>query len=202
MAPDPLDMCTLADVAAQRRDRDGTHSPMLQALITAASAAINEWTDRRITPLDPAPVEQVIDHPVWIAATRELLIPDLAAPPTAAAIEGPDGLTLTTLTVATDLVAVPRTRAAWEPITRLRWRPNTPGIPAGGAVVVTGRWGFPEIPPTVRQAAVVTVVEWAKTALALTSPSPDQFEPGTPPARALPMVARNLLAAYRIPGAA
>jgi hypothetical protein len=43
------------------------------------------------------------------------------------------------------------------------------------------------------EATIETVIEWLKANQALTQPSPDQFEPGAPPSRGLPLKARTLL---------
>lgn len=195
-------MCTVAEVAARRRDSGDALAAMTQTLITAASAYINEWTDRRITPLDADPVARVIDPPTWLGAGgRELIVPDMATEPTAIAVEAADGITTTSLDLA-GVVALPRSRAVAEPITRLRFRAGTTMPAPGEAVIITARYGYPQVPASVREAAIVTVVEWLKAHQSLSSPSPDQFEPGTPPARALPLVARNLLTIHRTPGAA
>jgi hypothetical protein len=158
------------------------------------------WTGRRIRPLDTEPTARVFD-PIPVGE-REYLIDDLAAAPSAVTIQSAQGTLVATLDVVEDLVLLPRNRQAWEPIRRLRVRPGASAPGVGQTLTVTGLWGWPQVPADVRQAAIDTAIEWLKAHQALSNPSPDQFEPGTPPARALPLTARNLLGPYRRMGVA
>ncbi len=67
----------------------------------------------------------------------------------------------------------------------------------------TGRtWEVGEVPATVRRATVQTVIHWLRSDRALTNPSPDQWEPGAPPQRMLPLIALDLLRLHKLPGIA
>lgn len=193
MAPDPIDLCTVEQVKAARRDTSTTFDVLTQAMVTAASRRVMTWTGRRITPLDTAATVRSFDAVAVEGAWR---IDDLSAPPTAVTIEDAEGVTVATLDVA-DVVCLPRNRDAWQPIDRLLIRPSATAPAAGQIITVTGLWGWPAIPADVRQAAIETACEWLKLRQALSEPSPDQFEPGTPPIRDLPWIARNMLLPYR-----
>lgn len=193
MAPDPIDLCTVEQVKAARRDTSDAFDALTQAMITAASRRVMTWTGRRIRPRDDTPTARSFDAVAVDGAWR---LDDLSAPPTAVTIEGADGVTVAALDVA-DVVCLPRNREGWQPIDQIRIRPGATSPTAGQVIVVTGVWGWPAIPADIQQAAIETACEWLKLRQALSEPSPDQFEPGTPPIRDLPWIARNLLLPYR-----
>lgn len=198
MPADPLDLCTVADVRSARRDTVATFDVLIQSMITDASSLIMEYAGRRIRPLDGSPSARTFEA----LGGPDLWIDDLSATPTGVQILDAAGDVQTTLVIADDVVAIPRNRHSWEPIDRLRLRASAPRPARGQEVVVTGLWGWPSVPGFVRRLCVDAVVEWMKSSAALTQQSPDQFEPGSPPARALPLSTRTALNSIRRLGAA
>ncbi len=190
MAPDPIDLCTVEQVKAARRDSSDAFDGLTQAMITAASQRVMTWTGRRIRPLDDTPTARSF---AAVAVEGSWRIDDLSAPPTAVAIENVDGATAATLDVA-DVVCLPRNREAWRPIDQLRVRPRAT-TPSPGQVLVVTACGLAAIPRRCRQRDE-TACEWLKLRRH-SATEPDQFEPGTPPIRDLPWIARNLLLPYR-----
>ena len=69
-----------------------------------------------------------------------------------------DGTAVVTV-AAGDIVDLPRNRRPWEPITHLRFTADVVRPDPDWALEVTGVWGFPSVPGTVRQ-AVLDSVAW------------------------------------------
>lgn len=199
MAADPQDLCTVADVKAARRDELSVLDELYQEMVTDASSQMMEYANRRIRPLDTEPTARTFES---LGAGRDVWVFDLSAIPASVEVLDDAGALQSTLTVASDVVALPRNRKPWEPIERIRFRSSAATAGPGQEIVVTGYWGWPEIPGFVRRACVDAVVEWLKNGQALSQQSPDQFEPGAPPARALPLSTRTALNSIRFPGIA
>jgi hypothetical protein len=51
-------------------------------------------------------------------------------------------------------------RQSWEPITELEFRHDVATFGVGSLISVTGNWGFPSVPGTIRQAALDGIA-WA-----------------------------------------
>lgn len=197
-------LCSVADVKATDvagLANVGTDLDSLIAdVIVEASRMILAHTGRRFAPTDTDPTVRLHEMGgAW--RSREIPVTDLAAAPTLVRVLEQDAATLVQSLAATDYVALPLNREAWEPITTLRLLETAPVGP-GLVLEVTGRHGWPEIPADVRRAAIITVVAWLRNDRALTNQSPDQFEPGSPPQRALPLAAVDILRLYRRPGLA
>lgn len=186
-------LCTLNDVQVARRGMPAVLDELVEALIRRASEACRVYCKGRefaIVDIDTDRRFPLCGSPVWVG--------DLAAVPTAVESVDAFGATVATFDVTEgtgDLVYHPQNRSTRDPIRAIGFRP--PAIPSGHEIVVTGTWGHPVIPEDVREACVTAVVEWLKGDQALTLPSPDQFEPGSPPERGLPLKARDLLRPYR-----
>lgn len=90
--------------------------------------------------------------------TRVVAIGD-ASTITTVVVKDINGATLETVASA-DRVSLPRTRAAWEPITELWFPPTTsPATLSDGNVLhVTANWGFPAVPDDVRLAVAKLVL--------------------------------------------
>ncbi len=83
---------------------------------------------------------------------------DLAAL-TSVRILATDWTTEVATVAAGNIVSEPQVRQSWEPIRRLIFRSGVvPRVTAGQRVEVTGTWGFPAVPGTVRQAVLDAVV--------------------------------------------
>lgn len=185
-------LVSVDQVKRARRDAtQGQLDDLIQSLAIRASDAIMDYTGRNMRPL--VVEERIFDFDRRSVRSRSLRVDDLVAAPTAGALLDEDGEVSYTLTLPGDLVLLPRNREPWQPIERVRLRPDVPAVGERDALRLTGTWGWPEIPGFVEEAVIETVVEWLKAHQAVTQPSPDQFEPGTPPSRGLPLKARKLL---------
>lgn len=185
------------DVKTARRGLPDVLDDLVASLLPRAAAAIDAYAGRQFG-RDPSATDRfyLLDPH---RATREVLIDDLADTPTEASIVDTAGDTTATLTVATDLVALPRNRRADRPVTALRMRPAAGW---GYELRVRGIWGWPAVPEDVREATIATVVDWLKDGQGLTPQTPNLLEPGTPPQRGLPQKARDLVRPHRRLGAA
>lgn len=128
-------------------------------LITAASDAIRSWSGREwIGPTDPEARSFTVGdvRPVWIG--------DLQAVPDEVTLEAADGTEIGTLTPADHLTYLPAGRPAGEPIEAIDLRSGAPLVVSPGEVlVITGLWGWPEVPPRAEQACIVTVRSWLRS---------------------------------------
>lgn len=186
-----VDLCTVADVVALDPGLANAGSSMdtlIAQLVTDASEALMAWTGRRYAPASPVASVRLVE------ATGVALVgtPDMAEPPTLVRVLDVDQVTV--LDAAPAWTPQPVGRDASEPVTALRFT----SAPAG-VVEVTARWGWPAVPARARRACVITVMQWLRDTRALTRQSPDQFEPGSPPQRALPIAAMDLLRWDRVP---
>ena len=178
-------LCSLTDVkrADQALTNAGTtRDTHIQSLIMDATGALQDHVGRQLL------AGVGLETRVYPAASTIHM--DLSAPPAlvewAATPDGPR-------TVLTDSHVGP-----WDP------RPGDPfswitTTRSSGVIAVTAVFGFPTVPPAVRRACVRTVIHWLRMDRSLTAPSPDQWAPGEPPQRALPLEAMDLLRPYRIP---
>jgi hypothetical protein len=57
----------------------------------------------------------------------------------------------------TQVAGLPLHRKSWEPINQLEFAPTVSSLWVGSRVEVTGNWGFPAIPGTIRQAALDSI---------------------------------------------
>lgn len=198
MAEDPRDLCTVAEVEAVHRTIGPTEAyrELIQTMITAASVAIMTWSGRQFAPPaeDAEPSTRLYEGRALVG--RELPVDDLSAPPSAVEHwrDGEEpGEPLA------DVVALPRHREAATPVTRLRL-PAGVGVGPDDVVAVTGLWGFPQVPPDVRQACIDTADAWLTAAQAGAGPSPEALEAGAvpvAPTQALTRRARALVYPYR-----
>lgn len=187
------DLCTLADVKAMDPGLVNVGAGMdgvVAELITDASAALMAWSGRRYAPADAVASVRLVE------ATGTVLVrtPDMVAAPTMVRLLDVDQVTV--VDASPVWVPLPVERAPGDdPVTMLRFL----GVAPSGVVEVTARWGWPAVPARARRACVVTVMQWLRDQRALTRQSPDQFEPGAPPQRALPIAAMDLLRWDRVP---
>lgn len=191
------DLCTLEQVKIARRGLPDVLDELIEALIPRASAAIDAHVGRHFG-IDAAATDRYFELAAY-TRDRVVLIDDLSTTPTQAALVDETGVDTTTLTVATDLVLLPRNRPADQPVTMVRLRAS-----AGWdyELRLRGVWGWPQVPGGVREAAIVTVIDWLRDSQGLTPQTPNLLEPGAPPFRGLPQKARDLVRPYRRIGVA
>jgi hypothetical protein len=137
---------------------------VLEELIAAESEAILLRANRefvigdspatRIYPTTPPGVDQFYDEPevpgyrAGYCYTVE--IDDLSAAPTEVKTVDSTGADVATLVLDTDFVMLPRNRKfGYEPYTAIEFRATAQ---LSNELHVTGVWGFPEIPESIRQA--------------------------------------------------
>lgn len=168
----PRTLCTVGEVkmdptltAAGRTLDDEIHQ-----VILAVTTDITMDTGREFITNGVNPQTRVI--PVGgYAWTGVIPVGDMTSPPTGVAITTDYGVTSTTVPITT-VAALPTNRPPTNPVTSL----FVPGVTTGCHLVVTGSWGWPEIPEDIRAAAIATTRFRLRQTRALTEPSPDQFE--------------------------
>jgi hypothetical protein len=92
--------------------------------------------------------------------SRFLKIGDLTSFTQVQIIDSTDWTTVLETVALGKITAYPTVRAPWEPITGLEFLPTVTALYSGMRVAVTGTWGFPAVPGTVRR-AVLDAVAWA-----------------------------------------
>lgn len=190
MARGPRDLCTIEEVKARLASYREPSDPTEKAAADAKLALIVGATSERImniagrefvSNLDPG-TQGNNDWPEPPSETREftvdlnplipgggraavLVVGDMRSEPTAVHVAS----RWSTSTLDVDLAATPKRvllepepRAPWQPIRRLR---ILGGVYEGWLVSVTGRWGFPEVPRDIRQAAIEQAAVWATSDL-------------------------------------
>lgn len=180
MAADPKDLCTLEEVTAivPGYVSDTATDAVLQRFITSESALIPAEAGREVIgpmtdpdpPSNPSLPDVVartfpIDERCYLHG-RRIDIGDLREideTDTVVEVLNTAGTSILTIDHA-DIIPVygsPPTREyardTWEPITALKFRP---GVTLGyrTTLKVTGTWGFPAVPPYVREACAKRVI--------------------------------------------
>ena len=174
---DPRDLCALADVVERvpgyAVGDDAATDALLGDFITIESRDFMEETGREITPIAPGSVMRVFDVDWIVCEERELLIGD-ATDTTGVVLKGQDGTVLQTL-ASSAWIDLPRIREDWEPITSIyfpplvddpafftwptvTWGPYVPDENPRLVCEVTGTWGFPLVPATVKRAVATLVL--------------------------------------------
>jgi hypothetical protein len=156
-------LCTLEDVAKRVPGYDPGADNKLDAtlndLILRESADFQEASGREILPMNDD-TARTFDITASIIARRSFRIGDVATV-TRVELFDVDGATSLGQLQASQYVLLPRARKSWEPFRRIKfpYRPGTVlSLRCGGTIVITGTFGFPEIPTTVRQAIATMVV--------------------------------------------
>jgi hypothetical protein len=135
-------------------------------LINAASDAILDLADREFKVDGTNPQTRKFDFPeaLTLPASQSgwhrnwlLAIGDLTTRTSVTIKNRIDGTTVQTMLTA-DIDDLPRVRRSWQPITSLRLRNLSYSDDYYAEVV--GNWGFPLVPPKIRQACKVTVATW------------------------------------------
>ena len=155
-------LCTLEDaklyakVALNQTDADSE----LINLINAASDAILDLADREFKVDGTNPQTRKFDFPEALTPLRRahlLTLGDLTTRTSVTIKNRIDGTTVQSMLTA-DIDDLPRVRRSWQPITSLRLRNLSYSDDYYAEVV--GNWGFPLVPPKIRQACKVTVATW------------------------------------------
>lgn len=201
-------LCSVDDVKLEMEASTSTGSDdLILRLIVAASKAIVRWTGREFVAEGANPQTRLFDLGVYARHAGGIGVPvgDMQALPSAALILDAYGATTSTLTPATDLVALPLVRTDGRPVTHLRLRPNVASPTDTSVLSVTGSWGWPVVPEDVAHACVVTVRSWMRSDAQGVSEY-DGFSGGVNPVPTggwmLPTAAKQLLAPYRPIGVA
>jgi hypothetical protein len=170
-------LCTLSDVVRRVPGYSAGDDPEIDAILN--ELILDESTDwlqetgREILPIGAQPQTRVFELDQFVAEERELQVGDATAI-TAVVFKRQDGTVIQTLD-DTAWVALPRIRPSWQPIRSIEFPAGvtTPAmlprssrnLLAGGNHVhhdeiaeVTGTFGFPEIPKTVRRAVATLVI--------------------------------------------
>lgn len=94
------------------------------------------------------------------AYSRSLQVGDLTSFTQVQIINSVDWVSVLETVPLASITAWPTVRAPWEPITSLEFQYTVTRLYPGMRVAVTGVWGFPAVPGSVRQ-AVLDAVAWA-----------------------------------------
>lgn len=194
-------LCSVDDVRAflQKPGADTAQDDIISVLIARASRAIMGYTGRDFVAEGTNPATRTFDVGVYssMLATVGVPIGDMKTTPTAVTILNADDDLLATITVADDLVLLPRNRPPWQPITHLRFRPSATAPSDGDVLSVTGTWGWPQIPEDVSQACIVTVGIWMRREIQAFTTTFNLDEGRLERPQALPSAAIEMLRRYR-----
>ena len=181
-------LCTVQDVKARSRITDTRWDTLIEAWIEPASIAVEDHCGGRQFLIDDTSSTRVFTG----AGGRFVAIDDLSAKPTLVELHDREGNLNADLTSI--VTTSPRNLRAggWQPIRGLWFRTRT--IPRGWEIYVTGVWGFPLVPPHVKEAVIETIRDWLRDAQAVIDDHPDIDGLGNGPiSRGIPPRARNLV---------
>jgi hypothetical protein len=165
-------LCTLEEVKdyADEDLTDTSRDVIWERLVDDCADAFYRYTRREFTPSDDNPFERIFDLGEYEMAERQVDVGDLASTDgLSVKVELYDGTPIVTsasdgTVPAGSIIALPRNRDAWQPITELAFPLRDVTAPAqlrrGAVLLVAGDWGFPAVPGDVRQWAVEQVVIW------------------------------------------
>ena len=165
-------LCTLEQVKdyADEDLADTSRDVIWDRLVDDCADAFYRYTRREFTPTADNPFERTFDIGEYELCERSVDVGDLASTQgLAARIELYDGTPIVTnasdgTIPAGSIIALPRNRDAWQPITELAFPRRNVTFPAqlrrGCVLIVAADWGFPAVPGDVRQWAIEQVVIW------------------------------------------
>jgi hypothetical protein len=192
-------MLTTVDAVKQEIEDTSTEDDdLIERLIVAASAAVIRYTGRNFAPFQPTATARTF----LIGDEGTVLIDDLGEAPTAISLNYPDGSAYGSATdLDADFIYLPYNRTG-IPITTIRLGATLGAWPAGSTVTVTGRWGWPEVPPDVEHATILVVREWlaksdAEWGLPTDITAAGIDTSGSPTRFRFPMAAKQILDQYR-----
>jgi len=163
---DVRDLCTLDDVAllipGYTVGDDTLTDDTLAELITEQSRDAMETCGREFTPITGAN-PRVFDIDTNVVRLRRINVGDLAAMPNSITMKDALGNTTATVDLA-GVVAEPRIREDWQPISTLWFRQdaaNPAPLFITSTATIDATWGFPSVPATVKGAvARLTIVRY------------------------------------------
>lgn len=199
-------MCTVADVkAALEIQSDTSRDGVIQTYITDASAIINRFCERAITPLNVTATTHrfYVDESDMGGYVAEFIPFPLQAVSGAGVVLNAESGSGTTLTANVDYLLDPL-NSVWGIFDRIYIKPTAPvfsqtALNFGRALVdVTGTWGFNAVPPNASTACIQTVRSWldrgvSQTASADVADLPRGMAPAGDASYALPGSALRLL---------
>lgn len=158
------DLCTIEDVLryvpGYTESQDTLTDNTLRALISAESHEIMRLTDQEFVAFGTNPQTRMFDVSDIDTDRRVLPVGAMASAPTSVATATVDGTAVETVDAAA-VIALPRVRAPWQAVTEL-WFPTGAALPAsmseGYVMSVTGDFGYPSIPPDIREATAKRVI--------------------------------------------
>lgn len=158
----PRALCSLLDVCQRAPGYTAGDDPeideTLNDLIVQESRDFVEATGREVVAMATGP--RTFDLTASNLTRRKIRVGD-AATVSAVQLFDYDGTTSLGVIAANLYVLEPRIRDDWQPIRRI-WFPYRPGnsilLAPGRTLVVTGTWGFPAIPDTVKRAVATLVI--------------------------------------------
>lgn len=194
------DLCTIQDVRAhlQKPTGDVQQDATISALITAASKAILNYTEREFAPVVTATVRTFETEINGVDTFLSLAPWDLQPTPTPVVQIDTD---VSAKTLATDEYRFFPVGTPDGVYTSIRLQPLTlPTINRVGwknrQVQITGTWGFPEVPADVTEAAVITVALWLRREVSAFTTTYNLDESRTERPEALPSAVRAMLSNY------
>lgn len=193
-------LCEVSDVrlVLDKPGEDRAQDTVIEWFIKGASDLIHLWTGREFVATDTQPATRLFEVNGF-CSSREVPIGDLSAVPTAVLIVDAYGDTVSTLTVATDVVLMPLVRRSWQPITSLKLRPDVVAISSDYLLSVTGTFGWPAIPANVRQACAQMVAIYMRRDVQAFSTTFNLDEARVERPEAIPSAIRAMLGLQTMP---
>lgn len=158
-----LDLTTVANVKNAIGLTSNTSDPLIQDLITQASATITSRYQREFAAVAATPTRRIKVTGLWV----DLKPYDLRSVSGAGVVLGPESASPTTLTAGTDYALQPVTTSSLGTYTELKLSNRLPLMGSttlqnfGYALLdITGTWGAAAVPADVARACIITVAAW------------------------------------------
>lgn len=170
----PRALATLAEVKLRAGEKTADHDEDWTRLLNAASDEIHTYANREFvaTNATGTPDNRTVDlesryFDVDEATVdeRELLVGDMAEPPSLVKVYEYDGTTLRETVPSAAMVMLPRRRKPWQPIDTIRFldglaNVTCPTLARRYVIEVRSRWGFPQVPEAINHATIVQTAIW------------------------------------------
>lgn len=153
---DPRALVGLAETKdwLQQQNIDTSNDLELVRVINDVSARFHDEAGREFKVVGTNPQLRLFDVDQEAVKFGVIQVGDMAAAPTLVRVINSDWQTVVGTVASTDIIAEPVNRDGWTPIQQLVIRPFTHWLWAGMRVEVTGNYGFPAVPGSVRQAVL------------------------------------------------
>jgi hypothetical protein len=148
------------DWLQQQNVDTGQDLDLVRVINDISNRFYEEADQREFKVIGSNPQTRTFDVSVHDAYCHAVEIDDLAAVSTASTavqILHYDWTTVVETVASTDFTLYPRVRDNWEPYRKIQFRYTVAPLYVGYRVAVTGTWGFPAVPGTVRQAILDAV---------------------------------------------